>query len=75
MFNKNQFKFQFSEWVADNPLASNAEAKRFCEEAIPEDKIRDLKWLVDQSVQWFAWAKSQKLADANFGLQPDSDIL
>jgi hypothetical protein len=75
MFNKNQFKIQFSEWAADNPFATAVQAREFCTENIPAEQMETFAWLVNQSVQWFEWSKAQKAADQLYSMELEADVL
>lgn len=59
MFDKNFFKDAFRSWVRNNPRASEEEALAFCQANIPAQYFASHYWLVEQSIQWFGWLKSQ----------------
>lgn len=63
MFDKNSFKVAFRQWVEGHPEATEEEAKRFCQNAIPASAYVSHYWLVEQSLQWFQWLKRRPRAD------------
>ena len=62
-FDKNAFKNAFRSWVQGNPTAADEEALAFCRAHIPTNQIMTHFWLVEQSLQWFGWLKSQRAFD------------
>lgn len=64
MFDKNFFKDAFRSWVLSNSTASEEEALAFCQSHIPAHVFASNYWLVEQSLQWFIWMKTQAQFDA-----------
>ena len=63
MFDKNSFKDAFRSWVQNNPKALEEDALRFCQRSIPASVYASNYWLVEQSLQWFAWLQKQRTFD------------
>jgi hypothetical protein len=59
MFCKNEFKERFRIWAQSHLDGSDADAFEFCQELIPQSRMSEYYWLVEQSVGWFKWLKSQ----------------
>lgn len=72
MFNKNVFKEQFRVWTEEHPDASQAEAKKFCEDLIPIEYKETYLWLEEQSLAWFAWKKEIRIQTY---IAQDQDLL
>lgn len=60
MFDKNQFKVVLRRFVEAHPSASDEEALEFCRQLIPPQALASHYWLLDQSLQWFRWVRSQR---------------
>lgn len=63
MFDKNFFKDAFRSWVLNHSAASEEEALAFCQSHIPANVFASNFWLVEQSLQWFSWMKTQAAFD------------
>lgn len=74
-FDKNAFKDAFRAWVQAHPRASEEEALAFCHARIPASHIVANYWLVEQSLQWFAWLKSRGAFDESTLAEGDGDDL
>lgn len=60
MFDKNEFKQQFRQFVETHTHASEKDAQDFCYSLIPAEAIVKNQWLIEQSIQWFRWIKNQR---------------
>ena len=70
-FNKNTFKEEFRTWIEDNNIATVEEAKEFCVSNIPSGFLQANPWILDQSLQWFQWLKSQKTFEEDYNCDED----
>lgn len=68
MFDKNQFKVVFRRFVEAHPSASDEEVLEFCRLLIPPHLLASHYWLLDQSLQWFRWVRSQRAVHADCDL-------
>ena len=60
MFDVNQFKKGVKEWVRLHPSATVADFTDFCEEMIPPSHYAANQWLIDQSISWYRFVKTQR---------------
>jgi hypothetical protein len=73
MFDKNRFKEVFRRYVDAHPGASDDDALEFCRQNLPAQVLSSHYWLIDQSLQWFRWVRTQRAVLADHELnRPES---
>ena len=60
MFDRNRFKKSVKIWMVKNQGASVNELKQYCQTLIPKEHIRQEKWLIEQTTQWYKHILSMK---------------
>lgn len=78
MFDKNDFKNKFKDWISTNPYASFHEAQTYIYKSIPEAFKLEYNWLIEQSLNWFLWRKEisskQRMAELTEILENENSL-